>query len=91
MKNIFTGGIVDYSLRNENHLQLSKIKTYRIEDIEYRGHHLWSSLPKEIKDSYKLTEFKRKIKSWNGNNCICRLCKVFIKGLGFCKFYGRNL
>ena len=85
MKNIFTERNIYYSLRCENHLQLPKVKTttYGIENIEFRGHHLWSSLPKEIKDSNTLAEFKRKIKLWNGNTCICRLCKVFIKDLGF--------
>ena len=67
MKNIFT----------ERNLQ------YGIENMQYRGCHLWSSLPSEIKDSNTLAEFKRKIKSWKGNTCICRLCKVFIKDLGF--------
>ena len=60
-----------------------KTTTHGIENIQYRGCHLWSSLPREIKDSNTLAEFKRKIKSWDGNTCICRLCKVFIKDLGF--------
>ena len=34
-----------------------------------------------------LAEFKQKIKSWNGNSCICSLCKVFIKDLWFLKVY----
>ena len=85
MKNIFTERNMQYSLRNENHLRLPKVKTttYGIENIQYRGCHLWSSLPSEIKDSNTLAEFKRKIKSWKENTCICRLCKVFIKDLGF--------
>ena len=85
MKNIFTERNMQYSLRNENHLRLPKVKTtaHGIENIQYRGCHLWFSLPSEIKDSNTLAEFKRKIKSWKGNTCICRLCKVFIKDLGF--------
>ena len=80
MKKIFTERNIPYSLRSENHLQLPKVKTgtHGIENIQYRGCHLWSSLPREIKDSNTLAEFKRKIKSWDGNTCICRLCKVFI-------------
>ena len=85
MKNIFTERNIQYSLRSESHLRLPKVKTtvYGIENIQYRGRHLWSSLPREIKDSNTLAEFKRKIKSWDGSTCICRLCKVFIKDLGF--------
>ena len=84
MKNIFTERNIQYSLRSESHLRLPKVKTtvYGIENIQYRGCHLWSSLPREIKDSNTLAEFKRKIKSWDGSTCICRLCKVFIKDLG---------
>ena len=69
MKKIFTERNMQYSLRNENHLRLPKVKTttYGIENIQYRGCHLWSSLLSEIKDSNTIAEFKRKIKSWKGN------------------------
>ena len=87
MKNIFTERNIQDSLRSENHLRLPKVKTTTyIENFQYRGCHLWSSLPRETKDSDTLAEFKRKIKSCDGNTCICRLCKVFIKDLGFCRF-----
>ena len=42
-----------------------------------------SSLPKDIKNSSTLSEFKRRLISWDGNICNCRLCKVFILGVGF--------
>ena len=63
MKNIFTKRNIPYSLRSANHLRLPKVKTtaHGIENIQYRGCHLWSSLPREIKDSNTLAEFKRKI------------------------------
>ena len=40
-------------------------------------------LEKEIKDSNTLSEFKQKIKLWDGSSCVCRLCKTFVKDLGF--------
>ena len=85
MKDVFTERINQYNLRNGNHLQLpvAKTTTYGLENIEYRGCLLWSTLPKEIRDSNTLSEFKRKIKQWNGNSCTCRLCKTFVKNLGF--------
>ena len=85
MKDVFTQRINQHNLRNENHLQLpvAKTTTYGLENIEYRGCLLWSTLPKEIKDSNTLSGFKRKIKQWNGNSCTCRLCKTFVKNLGF--------
>ena len=85
MKNIFTETDVQYNLRSKNHLQLPNVRTakYGIENIKYIGYYLWASLPEEIRSSGTLTNFKQKIKLWRGSTCICRLCKVFINGLGF--------
>ena len=79
MKKILTEREIQYNLRNKNHLRLPKVNTtsYGIEYIQYRGHHLWASLPREIKDSNTLVEFKWKIKLWHGDTSICRLCKNF--------------
>ena len=62
MKTILTERDIQYNLRSENYLQLQKVKTtsYGMENIQCRVHHLWPSLPREIKDSNTLVEFKRK-------------------------------
>ena len=85
MKDIFAERDSYYSLRNASHLQLPKVRTpiYGTETIQYRGSLLWSSLPSFLKDCSTIEEFKRKIKQWNGDSCTCRLCRVFIKDLGF--------
>ena len=85
MRDVFTEKNNHYKLRSENHLQLpvAKTTTYGIENIQYRGCLLWSTLPKEIKDSNTFSEFKQKIKLWDGSSCVCRLCKTFVKDLGF--------
>ena len=85
MKDVFAEKYNYYSLRNPNHLQLPKARTtiYGTENIQFRGCSLWSSLPNSLKDSDTLQEFKRKIKQWNRMPCNCRLCKVYIKDLGF--------
>ena len=85
MKDIFAERDNYYSLRNINHLQLPKVRTtiYGTENIQYRGCLLWSSLPSFLKDCSTIQEFKRNIKQWNGDSCTCRLCRVFIKDLGF--------
>ena len=82
MGNIFSKREVQYNLRSKNHLQLPNVKTakYGIENIQQIGHHLWASLPEEIKDSDTLTNFQ-KIKSSKGSTCFCRLCKVFVNGM----------
>ena len=74
MRDVFTEKNNHYKLRTENHLQLpmAKTTTYGKENIRYRGCLLWSTLPKEIKDSNTLSEFKQKIKLWDGSSCVCR-------------------
>ena len=85
MENIFTKREVKCNFRSKNHLQLPNDKTanYGSENIQHLGHHLWASLPKDIKDSDTLTNFKQKMKSWKRSTCICRLFKESINGIGF--------
>ena len=85
MRDVFAERNNQHNLRNENHLRLpvAKTTTYGIETIEYRGCLLWSTIPPEIKDSNSLSEFKRKIKKWDGNSCLCRLYKIYVRNLGF--------
>ena len=73
MKNVFTERDLQCNLRSKPHLQLPNVKTarWRIESIQYIGHHLWASVPGEINDSGTLTDFKQKAKSWKGSTCIC--------------------
>ena len=85
MKDIFAKRDNYCCLRNINHLQLPKVRTTidGTENIQYRSCFLWSSLPSCLRDCSTIQEFKRKIKQWNSDSCTCRLCRVFIKDLGF--------
>ena len=56
---------------------------YGLESIRYRGPKTWSLVPNEIKSLDTLESFKEKIKSWKPEGCTCRLCKTYIKDLGF--------
>ena len=45
---------------------------------------VWNTtLPKELKECSSLVEFKHSITSWIPNNCPCRLCKPYLRGVGF--------
>ena len=35
--------------------------------------------------SYSPYNFKKVLKKWKPENCQCRVCKIFIKNLGFCE------
>ena len=85
MKDIFVVKNSYYSLRNPNHFQLPNVRTtiYGIENIQFRGCSLWSLLPNSMKNSESLQEFKSRIKHCDEISCNCRLCKVFIKDIGF--------
>ena len=42
-----------------------------------------SMLPESLKIILTLEKFKEQIKKWVPENCVCRLCKEYIRGLGF--------
>ena len=85
MKNIFPDREVHYDLRNMNPFQSRNVNTVHngTETLSFRGQKTWAIVPEEIRKSGSLTEFKTKIKSWKPTGCTCRLCKAFIKDLGF--------
>ena len=56
---------------------------YGLETICYRAPFLWANLPPEYRLKNSLNIFKRKIKNWKGENCPCRLCKTYIRELGY--------
>ena len=53
------------------------------ETIRYRGPKTWELVPEGIKKCKTLSIFKEKIKDWKPLGCTCRLCKTYIKGLGY--------
>ena len=71
-------------------LQTRNIRTvnYGSETISFLGPKIWSIIPEEIKNSSTLIEFKSKIKKWKPINCPCRLCKIYISGVGFVNISG---
>ena len=81
MKGIFVERTENYNLRSGNTLQLPKARTttYGIESVSFLGSLLWHALKK----SENLAVFKRKLRSWNGLDCKCRLCRIYIADLGY--------
>ena len=75
----------EINLRNNNDWEIPKVRTVNngIETIRYRGPITWELVPTDIKESKSLTEFKENIKIWKPQGCTCRLCKIYIKNLGF--------
>ena len=76
MKEIFVEKHSPYVFRGCHNLLLSQARTtcYGLETISFLGCRLWQALPNDMKQSDTLSSFKRKIKTWKGEECNCRLC-----------------
>ena len=85
MKDIFAERNTGYNLRHGNDSQLPKVHTttYGIGTISFLGNRLWSTLPNIIKQASTLSIFKSHITCWKGENCNCRLCKIYIQQVGY--------
>ena len=53
------------------------------ESLSYLGPKIWDILPEKLRNMDNLESFKKEIKTWRPDNCPCRLCKVYIEGVGF--------
>ena len=52
--------------------------------LRWFGPVVWEiMLPESYKNITVLEEFKTSIKKWIPDNCQCRLCKEYVRGLGF--------
>ena len=62
-------------------------KVYKGENsLRSFGPIVWNTmLPNKLKVCSNLAEFKNSLKSWTPSNYPCRLCKTYIKGVGFIK------
>lgn len=76
---------LNYNLRNPSSFMRENVNTthYGTESIRILGPKIWDILPNDLKDAGNLNCFKTRIKNWKVENCPCRLCRIFIGGLGF--------
>ena len=78
-----------YNLRSGIHLASTNMHTahFGTDTISSLGSKLRKLIPDKIKHASTLSALKAKIKSWTINNCPCRLCKTFVKDLGFVEVF----
>ena len=57
--------------------------SYGTETLSFIGPKIWALLPNDLRKVKSLPEFKRKIKLWKPQKCPCRLCKIYVAGVGF--------
>ena len=75
----------NYNLKSGTHVTNRNIHTphFGTDNITNLGPKIWKLVPDEIKNASSLLVFKSRIKTWTTDNCPCRLCKTFVKDLGF--------
>ena len=68
----------------ENNFMTRNVKTvnYGKETLAHLGPIIWSIVPMDIK-KFSLSKFINKIRKWKPDKCPCRLCKTYIRDLGF--------
>ena len=64
---------------NRQNLRMSKFGFETVSTIEAI---LWNDLPVEFKNPESLKIFKQKINLWSPNDCLCKICRKFIKNFG---------
>ena len=72
--------------QNENGkwiIQKVRTENYGKETLRYRGPVTWNLLPEDIKSANSLKSFENQIVNWKPIGCTCRLCKTYVKNLGY--------
>ena len=74
MKSVFQDRAIPYNLRNINPFRTNNVHTVYngTETISFRGSKTWALIPKDIKFSNNLIEYKAKIRNWEPIGCTCR-------------------
>ena len=69
----------------ENIFQTCNIRneTLGSESVSHLGPKLWSLLPLSLKKIPVFHRFKKAIRLWKPVNCPCRICKIYLSGVGF--------
>ena len=59
-----------------------------LDTLSFLGPKIWLIIPDDIRSCCNITEFKRKIRKWKPLKCPCRLCKIYIPGVGYVQVQG---
>ena len=65
-----------YQLRMPLNLSLppTSSKKFGTYSVVFRAAFIWNNLPAKIKTATTIQQFKKLIKTWQGNLCNCKLC-----------------
>ena len=68
----------------ENDFKTVNVKSvsWGTESLAHLGPKIWSIVPSEMK-MFSLSKFTKRIRKWKPIKCPCRICKTYIRNLGF--------
>ena len=74
-----------YQLRHTSHFSIPPVTSVYngTESLSFLGPMIWGIVPTELKKVKSLSGFKSGIKNWWPQNCPCRLCKRYLRKIGF--------
>ena len=74
-----------YNIRKFQEMKQQKVRTvrYGVETALYRAPQLWSLVPADLKSLPNVNLFKSKIKHWECTECPCKLCKTYLRNIGY--------
>ena len=74
-----------YELSCGNSLFWSNIHSthFGIASIANSADKIWNKIPKKIKEGTSLAVFKSKIKKWVPQGCPFKICKTYVRQVGF--------
>ena len=62
-----------------------RTSAYDTDYLAHLGPKIWAILAEYFKEIKTLELFKTRIKTWNPTNCPCKLCRLYVAGLGLNK------
>ena len=74
-----------HNIRKFQGMRQQKERTVRhgLATALYRVSQLWSLVPEDLKSLPDVNLFKSKIKHWACTECPCKLCKTYLKNIGY--------
>ena len=75
----------NYNLQNHTDFVITQVKNgnYGLESIRVLGPKIWESLPNGLKNKESVDSFITAIKRWKPESCHCRLCKTYLRNVGY--------
>ena len=67
----------------QNIFKSRNVHSLNYESLSHLGPNIWSLLHDDLKNIKSLNAFKINIRQWRPANCPCKLCKVYLPGVGY--------